>query len=246
MLLDIETSPNRAYVWGLFNVNIAINQIEESGETLCWAAKWLGEKEVMFSSIMDGKKKMLRQIYKLLEEADVVIHYNGSRFDIPTLAKEFVLMGWAPPAPFQQVDLLSVVRKRFKFPSNKLNYVSQALGLGEKVAHRGLDLWKECMAKEKEAWKEMETYNIQDVNLLEKLYEKLKAWITGHPNYALFSDGEKPVCPNCGSEHLQRRGFHRTKTMTYQRFQCQDCHAWSKERTATMDKEQKKSVLAGI
>lgn len=54
LMLDIETSPNLAAVWGLFNVNIGINQIIKPGGTLCWAAKWYGEKEIMFSSVLDG------------------------------------------------------------------------------------------------------------------------------------------------------------------------------------------------
>ncbi len=50
LLLDIETSPNLAYVWGLFKQNVAINQIKESGSVLCWAAKWYGSRDVMFDS----------------------------------------------------------------------------------------------------------------------------------------------------------------------------------------------------
>ncbi len=241
----METAPNKAFVWGLFNINVSVDAIEEPGYTLCWAAKWLGQKEIMFGSIND-KKDFLKRIYDLLDEADVVIHYNGSRFDIPTISKDFVQRGWNPPAPYLQIDLLNVVRKRFRFPSNKLSYVSKALGIGGKHPHKGLDLWKECMDGDKEAWKVMEEYNKQDVVLNEKLYLKLKPWIPNHPNHGVFTKSENPTCPNCGSKHLQKRGYHRTKTMVYQRYACMNCGTWARARTSEVPKEDRVGVLVGV
>ena len=51
LILDIETSPHTGFHWGLFQQNISIGQLIESSSVLCWAAKWLGEKKVYFSSI---------------------------------------------------------------------------------------------------------------------------------------------------------------------------------------------------
>lgn len=225
LLLDIETAPNVAYVWGLWQQNIAINQIANSGYVMCWAAKWYGEEGIAFSSIKSGSERtMLNRAHKLLNEADVVVHYNGANFDIPTLNKEFLIKKMKPPAPYKQVDLLRVVRDAFRFPSNKLDYVSQTLGLGEKVRHTGHELWVRCMAREAEAWKEMEGYNRYDVVLLERLYDRLKPWIRSHPNHGTYED--RSVCPNCASERVHRRGLQRTTTMHYPRFQCQDCGTW--------------------
>lgn len=245
LLLDLETAPNKAFVWGLFKVNVSVDQVEEPGYTLCWSAKWLGEKEIMYGSIND-KEDFLERIYKLLEEADVVIHYNGTSFDIPTIFKDFVQKGWGPPAPFKQIDLLKVVRKRFRFPSNKLSYVSRALGIGEKHPHKGFALWLECMAGDPVAWKTMEKYNKQDVKLLETLYYILLPWITGHPNQGLYMDEKDMVCPNCGSKHLQKRGFHYTNTMTYQRYRCNDCGAWSRSRVTDLAKEKRAAIIVGV
>ena len=50
LLLDIETSPNTAHVWGIWQQNISINQLLESSEILCFAAKWLGEKDIVFKT----------------------------------------------------------------------------------------------------------------------------------------------------------------------------------------------------
>jgi DNA polymerase elongation subunit (family B) len=225
LLLDIEVAPNTAHCWGIFDQNIGINQIIESSYALCYAAKWYGEDKMFFDSVNKaGKKKMLKNIHKLMDEADAIIHYNGKRFDIPILNKEFLLAGMPPPSPCKQIDLLQVAKQQFRFVSNKLDYVSQSLGLGKKTAHMGHELWIKCMAKDKEAWDLMEEYNKNDVILLEKVYNKFLPWIKHHFNHNLTSEGL--VCPNCGGHHYQRRGYSYTTTSKYQRLQCTDCGNW--------------------
>src|SRR6478736_1404610 len=97
LLTDIETAPNIAYVWGLFKENIPIQRLISSGYILSWAAKWYGTDKIMFDSIQHKPAaEMLSEIHYLLDEADVVVHYNGSNFDIPTLNKEFVINRMAP------------------------------------------------------------------------------------------------------------------------------------------------------
>jgi uncharacterized protein YprB with RNaseH-like and TPR domain len=213
-------------VWGLWQQNVSINQLMESSYVLCYAAKWLGEENVYFDSVHQSKpKSMLKGIHALLDSADAVIHYNGTKFDIPTLNKEFLLTKLLPPSPYKQIDLLRVVRSNFRFPSNKLDYVSQRLGLGSKHAHEGHDLWVKCMNGDKDAWKRMEEYNIQDVVLLESLYDNLLPWIKNAPNRNLYQD--ITGCPTCGSTCLHKRGTAVSTTGSYQRYQCRDCGSWS-------------------
>ena len=227
LLLDIETAPNTAHVWGLFKQNVSVNQLLESSYVLCWSAKWYGKREVFFDSVYKSyPEDMLRGIHELLDEAEAVVHYNGSRFDIPTLNKEFILHGMVPPAPYKQMDLLKVSRSVFKFPSNRLDYVASALKVGEKSKHEGHTMWIKCMNNDPAAWAQMEKYNKKDVLLLEKVYDKLKPWIKNHANHNLYTEGKKVVCPNCGSSNHQKRGFHYTSSCKYQRHQCNKCHNW--------------------
>lgn len=240
LLIDIETSPNLAAVWGMFKQNVSLDMLMESGYTLCWAAKWYKNEEVLFDSVHRNEpEQMVRNVHALLDEADAVIHYNGRKFDIPTLNKEFLQYGLKPPSPYKQIDLLETARKQFRFTSNKLDYVSKFLGLGNKTKHRGYDLWKGCMDGDKECWKEMEEYNIQDVNLLEKLYDRLLPWIERHPNMGLYGEEtDNPTCTNCGSHDLQRRGYAYTQVGIYQRWQCNECGSWN--RTRTQEKHMKR------
>jgi DNA polymerase elongation subunit (family B) len=230
LLLDIETAPNIANVWGMWTENISMDKIVAKGYVLSWAAKWLGERTVHYADVRGrgGEKAMLTEIHDLLDQADVVVHYNGKSFDIPTLNKEFITHGMKPPAPYKQVDLLLAVRRQFRFPHNKLDYVCQALGLGSKVRHPGFQLWIDCMAGKVQAWNKMKRYNKRDVTLLEKLYMRVLPWIPNHPNHGAFSG--KPACPSCGGSHVQARGTAVTRDNKYQRYQCLDCGTWSRAK----------------
>jgi predicted RNA-binding Zn-ribbon protein involved in translation (DUF1610 family) len=231
--LDIETSPCLADVWSLWNQNVSLSQLRQSAEVMCFAAKWLGDpkRETVFWSQLDGKRTMIGAAHVLLDEADAVCHWNGKRFDTPHLNREFLEGGLKPPAPFRQIDLCEVVKKQFRFPSNKLDYVAQQLGVGGKVQHEGHSLWVKCMAGDPAAWKRMERYNRQDVWLLEGLYNKLQPWIPGHPSHAAFEGGF--MCPRCGSDRLQRRGTAFTLQSAYWRYQCLNCGGWSRDTKRT-------------
>jgi DNA polymerase elongation subunit (family B) len=244
LLLDIETAPHKVYAWGLYDQNIAINQIVEPGYTLCWSAKWLGKREILFESLhISSKLKMIKAIHALMDEANGIIHYNGSRFDIPTLQQEFVQLGLHPPSPALQIDLYQTCKHRFRFASNKLDYVAGELQLGHKVAHKGMELWDKCMKDDPAAWKVMERYNKQDVRLLERVYTKMLPWIKQHPNYGAF-DPDKRVCTNCGGFRLRSLGLRFATSRCYRRFQCMDCGTWSREwQAVTADGKTAKSQL---
>ena len=226
LFIDIETTPMTSYTWGLWQQNVSLSQIIDSTEMMCFGARWYGEKKVHFKSIYHhGKKEMLQSVHNLLDEADVVVGWNSASFDTKHLKRELLEAGMKPPSPFKDMDLMRTVKSEFRFPSNKLDYVAQKLGVGAKVQHSGFELWVKCMANDKKAWAEMKKYQIQDVNLLIDLYEILKPWMKNHPNVALY-DGIGDGCTNCGSTHLLKRGYARTGTASYQRYQCQSCGKW--------------------
>lgn len=247
--IDLETRPLIVYAWGLFKQTMSIKHIVENGATLCFAAKWEGDtnKDIIFRSVHEhGHEEMIQCAFDLVEQADVLVHYNGKKFDYPILKQEFMLHGLKPPSPVRHIDLLETARKEFRLPSNKLDYVAQVLGLGSKLEHKGMDLWRGCMNGDEKSWKIMKRYNIQDVILLQKVYKRLLPWIHIHPNQALFTESTKPVCMNCGSTHLQYRGYAHTHTMTYRKLQCQSCGKWQRERTNCLPKEKKSGILNHI
>lgn len=229
LFIDIERTPNIAYVWGLFKENIPLARLVDTSKILCYAAKWYGDDEIIFDSTYNTKeRKFLSKLHKLIDEADVVVHYNGTDFDMPVINTALVEAGFQPPSPYKQIDLLKTVRTNFKFTSNKMDHVCKQLGLGEKF-DTTFDLWVGCINNNASAWKEMEAYNIQDVLLLEGMYEILKPWIKNHPNHGLYTDGGL-VCPNCGDNHYEKRGFAYTGAGKYQRYNCLSCGSWFRDK----------------
>lgn len=223
LTFDIETSPIVGYTWGTWNTNVV--KIKEPPRVMCFAAKWLDDSKVLFrSEFEDGADDMVAYAWSLLSQADAVIHFNGARFDVPHLNREFLMRGMIPPTSYKQIDLLRTARKQFKFPSNKLDYLTQVLGIDGKFKHSGFSLWERCLDGDPKAWAEMKKYNKQDVRATEALYYTLLPWIQGHPNRRLYDGGEG--CPTCGGENLQRRGYAYTNLSKFQRFQCLSCGSY--------------------
>ncbi len=221
LLLDVETSPAIAYVWKLHDENISLDQLIQPSRIICWAAKWLGNGKVIYADERSGKKRMFQQIHDLLSEADATVTYNGICFDLPKLDGSFLEYDLPPAPPVVAIDLYQTV-KRMGYQSGKLAYVAPLLQIGQKVKHEGFPLWRACMEGDKAAWGRMKKYNIQDVELLDDLYMKLRPYIRNHP-YLAATTGK---CPACQSNSTESRGYRRTKSMRIQRLRCNGCGVW--------------------
>ena len=235
LFLDIENQPNEVFTWGLWKQNVSIAQIVQPGRVFGFGAKWLGAKDVMFYSDHEhGHETMVKVAWSLLDQADIVVSYNGISFDIPHLQREFLLVGLNPPKPFKQIDLLRVVRKQFRFASNKLDFVSQQLGIGHKTSHEGFALWVKCMEGDERAWAKMARYCKQDVKLTEKLYHYLLPWLTAVPHIGQM-DGQSHSCWACGGTKLVRDGTAFAFVTSYRLYQCRGCGAWVRGSTKLQD-----------
>jgi uncharacterized protein YprB with RNaseH-like and TPR domain len=230
LLFDIETAPNLGYIWGKWEQNVIENVSD--WYILSFAYKWLGEKNVKHYSLPDFKpyskqkendSELCRKLHELISEADVVVAHNGDEFDLKKANARFLLHGLKPPTPYKTIDTLKVARRHFQFDSNKLDDLAKYLGLGRKLPHTGFHLWKGCMAGDLKSWRTMIKYNMNDVILLEKVYTKLLPWIT----FPIVRP-ENGKCRNCESRRLQKRGLSAIKAGWRQRYQCQDCGAWSR------------------
>lgn len=181
---------------------------------------------------------MLRGIHALMEDAEMIVTYNGNRFDIPTLNKEFLIHRIPPPAPSRQMDLYPIAKQRFRFASHKMDHIGRELGIGKKVEHEGFQLWVKCMENDAAAWRTMETYNRNDVVILEGIYRALLPWLPNQ-GYAVRAG---LVCPNCNSSTYQQRGFQYSQVAKYVRFQCRDCFHWFRTTSNALPKAPVKFV----
>ena len=223
LLLDIEWRPALALVWQPWQENITPEKIVEDGGLLCVGAKYLGDKSVqLFSEWEHGHDGMLSGIHDMMSYADAIVTYNGDRYDLPKLRGEFLLHGLDPTPPCTSVDCIKAVKK-FGFFMNRLAYIAPLLGVGSKIENEGMPFWKKVMAGDKDAQKRMVKYCSQDVNLLEKLYLKIRPFITNHPHMGKV---KAEACPACGSKKAHSRGTRRTRAYKIQRLQCQTCGHW--------------------
>lgn len=231
LIVDIETMPNLYYSWRIWEGHAL--DIKEFSTICCWSAKWLGGKHVT-KALTDYPKKsaerdLILDLWKIIDEADILIAHNGNRFDFGRMNSQFIKHGLEPPSPSQKIDTKRVAKEVFGFDSNSLNNLCQLFNLGAKMETGGYDLWRKCMEGDAKAWARMKKYNAYDVTLLEKLYLKLRPWMPHHPNISLFAS--RGACPKCGQKTLVSQGVYRSLTRTYQRFKCKSCGGWSRGTT---------------
>lgn len=229
---DIETAPSLGWFWGkLWETDII--GVKSEWYIISFAYKWMGEDKVHFHALPDYKtfkrdkeddRELLEDLRDLMDEADILIAHNGDRFDIRKARARFLMRGLKAPSPFKTIDTLKEARKIGNFDSNKLDHLAQAMGIGKKIPHTGFDLWKRCMLGDRRAWKQMKDYNIHDVHLLQKVYEKLKPYMLNHPDLRVYDDAIG--CPTCRSMKVERRGFAVSRKRKYRRYHCNSCGSW--------------------
>jgi hypothetical protein len=254
LTLDIETAPIQASVWRLFKENIGINQIEQDWYVLSWAAKWYHEDGVMYEDKSDSwntedDSELLKEIWRLLDEADIIITQNGKRFDEKKLNARFLLNDMKPPSSYRHIDTLEIAKRHFGFSSNKLEYMTDKLCKKyKKLKHKnypGFELWKFCLKGDGLAWKEMQDYNINDVLSLEELYTILRPWYKAHPNLNLYYSDNEVRC-KCGSTNFEHNGYHYTNLSKFNRFQCVDCGGEVRDRVNLLPKNKRETLRGNI
>jgi len=233
LFFDIETSPLQVYAWGLYDQNISTKAIIKDWYVLTWSAKWFGE-DTMYrgkltpqEAINADDKRIVEDLWYLLDEATIVCGHNSVKFDHKKMNTRFLMHGFPPPSPYHKIDTLKIARANFAITSNKLEYLNEVLDISRKIENEGLQLWIDCMNGSQKALDTMSNYNDGDVVGLEELYMKLRPWIKGHPNLT----EDKDTCPTCSSTNIVDIGSF-GKLSRYTTYRCNDCGALSKSSKA--------------
>jgi len=222
------------YIWQLKEQYVGLDQVIKDWEIIAWSAKWLDEpaSKIMYCDVRNKKEKaILQPLWRLLDDADIVITQNGQSFDGPKLNARFIQLGFGCPSPYQHLDTYRIAKRVFEFTSNKLEYLTDKLCVKyKKLKHKkfgGLSLWKECLKGNVQAWKEMKKYNIHDVLSTEEMYNKLKAWAPETMPKPYQERDNKKICGVCGGG-LKSWGIRHTNLSSYRRLRCQSCGAFFK------------------
>lgn len=221
LYFDLETSPNVGLFWSAgYKQNIDYDNILQERAIICICYKWAGQKtEYLVWDKDHDDKKMLEKFVKIANEADELIGHNGDKFDLAWIRTRCLFHRISMFPSYVTVDTLKVARSKFRFNSNRLDYISKYLNLGQKIK-TGFKLWKDVMKNNKKALDQMITYCKGDVNLLEKVYDLMKNHIA--PRVSITTN--KPGCPECGSKKVIQAKVRKSAAgITRIQFQCTDC-----------------------
>lgn len=256
LVLDIETLPMEVYAWDLYQDHTPIDMIIKDWSIASWAAKWLGEEKIMYQdqrnkplSELRDDEEMLKQIYSLIDQADIVVTQNGISFDMKKLNARFFKHKFKPPTSYKNYDTKIIAQRFFKFSSNKLAYMTEEFNEAyKKLDHGnfpGFKLWKECMKGNKKAWKEMEEYNKHDVFALEELFMLMLPWDTTI-NWNVYNTSANNFC-TCGStKFLPHKKNKHTNVGKYERLVCVNCGKEFFKRDNLLSKEKRKNLIKQV
>lgn len=242
---DAECSPVLGYTYGQYQTNVI--KVERPPVLLSFAWKWLGEKETHCLTLHDrptvqqGDDSLLaKELWNILDQAEIVVNHNV-RFDNKFANGLFLRHGMPPTSWYKTFCTLQTARRYFKLDNNKLDYLGQLLGVGQKTAITNHDVWYDCLIhNNEEAWEKLKIYNIGDVDLLEKIYKKLLPFATNHPNGAL-SAGREDICPRCMHQsEFSIKAYRKTGAQVNAiQLQCRNCHGYV---TRPLTKEEREEL----
>ena len=220
---DIETTPMRVWTFRLGDQHVSHSQIVEGDKvdiiciTYCWdtgpayALDWGVRKQ--------DSAPMIEKFDKIVREADITIGQNSDSFDVKHINTQRMLHGLPPFPDWADVtdDTLKQLKRHFKLPTNKLDYVSSVLGYGGKNSMSMQD-WVNIMNKDPKALNKMIKYGKKDVLDTRKVYNRIKPYIK--PKYNMAAHYGDHRCSNCGSTDIKKNGTRLSGTTRYQYFYC--------------------------
>lgn len=246
LLFDLETAPMRAYVWSRWKQDITLEKTISESFIICWSAKWLYSRDVMSDTctseemLSHDDSRVCKSLWKLINEADIVIAHNGKRADIPWMNSRFIVNGFLPPKPYQVIDTLEIAKKGFGFSSNKLDALAGYFGIEHKL-DTDFELWRGCMEGKQESLDYMTKYNKVDVKILEEVFLRLRPWAKGMPSITNIIQDD--VCPLCGAEDYEvlKGQYYYTSVGRYQLYRCKGCGGVFRDRLS--DKSYRPMVI---
>jgi hypothetical protein len=231
LIVDIERLPGSftADFWDMNafkNRRIHPDQVTAWPTTICFAALWYERpgRPTFHAAWEDGgADAMYEAAFKLYDEADLVMTYNGIGFDNKHLVSGWTERGMGRPSPWRDLDLLRVARQSQGWESKTLDSVCKRLNVPTKVDHYSVQVARDAMAGDVQAQRKLKRYNIGDVQILRPVYEALLPYVKNHPHVAPSLGLTKPTCPRCGSTDVTRKGNYSPGVYNYVAYKCDTC-----------------------
>lgn len=231
LTLDIERLPG-SFTADFWDMNshkdrrIHPSTVTEWPRTICVAWRFYGDTRTQFTSEWDdGREGMLRKVWDVYDQADIVYGHNVDRFDTKNLNAEWLTLGMCPPSPFKVVDTLKEARKTFGFESNTLASLTERLGIDTKTDKYTIQMARDAVAGDVKAQRKLKAYNVGDIAASEAFVDRLRGWITSHPHNLMGMADDRPTCNQCWGDNLERNGTKLAQQIAYTLWRCSDCGA---------------------
>jgi len=248
LIFDIETAPMLCYTFDLWDQNIGVDQIVSDSFLISWSAKMLNESKI-YSDVLTSEEaiagndyRIVKSIWELLNTCQILIGQNIRDFDLKKLNVRFLYYDIPPISRSQIIDTLVIAKQNFAFPSNSLKYLNNFLGIKQKIANEGFMLWRKCMQGDEKALKKMDKYCKGDIAATEDLYYRIRPFIKGHPNLALYFESNESRCPNCSGLDLKAEGIYFTPAGKWTSLRCNECGALSRSKQNLLSVEKRKTL----
>ena len=221
---DLESSLMEGYFFRIWKENIPMKRVKKQSHLL--SAQWafnddevqgirVTPEDVKTSNDFDVVVKMC----EMINHADLIVTFNGKRFDTKLLSTRALFWGLPPIKPVKHIDLMEQAKRVFKFPSNSMQNISMYLGEDGKLETSGSNLWERCANYENyqqcnNALEEILIYGKQDIVATRDLYRRFQGWFKGVPNLGVLMNHKAETsdlrCIHCGSNDV-----FKMQTQTY-------------------------------
>ncbi len=167
---DIETSDLKADIGNM--ISWAIKPMGEKVKFSCWT-----RKEAIDWTKMD--RRVMKELIEELHNYDLIVTYFGTGFDIKFIRARAMILGLKGFPQFGQLkhfDLYYAVRNKLALHRNSLASATAALGIEGKTP-LPISIWGRGRLGYKDALKDIEVHNREDVIILEDLYEEMIPYV---------------------------------------------------------------------
>jgi len=228
---DIETSLGLYWAWRCGRkVSLSYENIFVEPAIICICYKW--EKcDTVYSMTWDCEEplkwddsNMIRKFREVAKGADEIIAHNGNNFDLKWINTRCLMAGVGPMPIITPVDTLRMTRSKFRFQSNRLDYLSKRMG-GDGKLHTDFGLWVKTCLGDKKALREMVEYCKNDVVVVQDYHKWIQSFCNAESHAGAAMGRGRWTCPHDGSENVTKNGSrHTSMGIKKWKMQCKDCN----------------------
>ena len=191
LYIDLEVSKSMMFNYGLRVPSGYINpdDLIKPFYIICWVASYMGQDKVFSGCVTQEQAlawddgEILAPLRELVDSADIIAGHNVDAFDVKKLNTRLLLNGIEPVTGKKTLDTLKMARSKFAFESNRLDYISQKLGLRPKDHIDNRDWLKIVTTGDAPTLKKILKYCRKDVSIGKDVLDRLMKYSGKRTDY---------------------------------------------------------------